>query len=60
MFGVFAVSVLHHVQEAIAKRGYDPGVVTCLPYPFVSALLLKAVWEAARQDRQPYATLAPA
>jgi hypothetical protein len=59
VFGVFAVTELHHVQEALGKGGYDAGVVTCIPYAFAGALLLKAVWDAARQGRQPMAVRSP-
>jgi hypothetical protein len=55
VFGVFAVTELHHVQEAIGKGGYDAGVLTCVPYAWAGALLLKAVWDAAQPERQPMA-----
>lgn len=43
LFGVFAVTELHHVVEALASRGYDPGVITCVPYAVVGGLLVAAV-----------------
>ena len=43
-FGVFGVTELHHVLEAFQKSGYDAGVVTCVPYAAVGALLVAAVW----------------
>ena len=55
VFGVFAVTELHHLQEAFTKGGYDAGVLTCVPYAWVGALLLKAVWDAAQPGRQPMA-----
>jgi hypothetical protein len=55
VFGVFAVSELHHLQEAFGKGGYDAGVLTCVPYAWVGALLLKAVWDAGQAERQPMA-----
>jgi hypothetical protein len=59
VFGVFAVSELHHLQEAFGKGGYDAGVLTCVPYAWVGGLLLKAVWDAARHERQPLAGRSP-
>src|SRR5262245_59525354 len=44
LMGVFGVSELHHVLEAVAKGGYDAGVITCVPYAYVGALLVGAVW----------------
>jgi uncharacterized membrane protein YeaQ/YmgE (transglycosylase-associated protein family) len=53
VFGVFGVTELHHLQEAFSKGGYDAGVITCIPYAVVGAMLVKAVWDAGRQDRVP-------
>jgi len=41
--GAFGVTELHHVVEAIANRSYDPGLITCVPYAIVGALLVAAV-----------------
>jgi hypothetical protein len=51
MLGVFGVAEIHHVAGALRKGGYDPGVVTCLPYAWVGALLVAAVWRELRQGR---------
>jgi hypothetical protein len=48
VFGVFAVTELHHLAEAFQKGGYDPGVLTCVPYAAVGALLVAAVWRALK------------
>lgn len=42
--GAFGITEIHHVIEALATRSYDPGVVTCIPYVMVGALLTAAVW----------------
>lgn len=43
LFGLFAVSEVHHIVEAVIKGGYDPGVITCVPYAIVGGLLLAAI-----------------
>ena len=50
IFGVFAATEVHHVLEAIQKGGYDPGVITCVPYAVVGALLVAAVWREFRRE----------
>jgi hypothetical protein len=42
--GVFSTGEIHHVVEVIVTRSYDPGVITCIPYAIVGALLTSAVW----------------
>ena len=44
LFGVFAVTELHHVVEAVLKGAYDPGLVTSIPYAVVCGLLIRAAW----------------
>ena len=44
LLGFFAVAEVHHVVQAIAKGGYDAGLVSCLPYAVVGAFLVRAVW----------------
>lgn len=44
VFGLFAVSELHHVLEVIAQGAYDPGVLTCLPYAWVGAQMVAETW----------------
>ena len=48
-FGLLGIQELHHVAESVAKGGYDAGVVTCVPYAVVGALLVAAVWREARR-----------
>ena len=44
IFGLFGAQEVHHVIESLQKGAYDPGVVTCVPYAVLGALLLSAVW----------------
>jgi len=46
MFGLFGAQEVHHVVEALAKGGYDAGVVTSIPYAAVGCLLVIEVWRA--------------
>jgi hypothetical protein len=47
-FGLFGASEVHHVIEAVAKGGYDPGVVTSIAYALVGYLLVAEVWRLRR------------
>src|SRR5262245_13270439 len=49
LFGLFGVSEAHHVIEALAKGGYDPGVVTSIVYAAVGSLMVAEVWREFRQ-----------
>jgi hypothetical protein len=49
LLGIFAATELHHVVEAMQKRAYDAGLLTCLPYAAVGALLVAAVWRELRR-----------
>jgi hypothetical protein len=49
IFGLFGAQEVHHVIESLRKGAYDPGVVTCLPYAALGALLLSAVWRAFKR-----------
>ena len=40
MFGLFGITEAHHWIEAIAKRGYDPGVVTSIAYVGVGLMIV--------------------
>src|SRR5262245_38114933 len=51
LLGTFAVTEIHHVVEAMGKGGYDAGVVTCVPYAILGALLVAAVWRELRAGR---------
>lgn len=53
-FGAFGVTEVHHLIEAVVKRAYDPGVVTCVPYAVVGGLLVVAVAQELG-GRQPIA-----
>jgi len=56
VLGLFAVTEAHHVFQALAKGGYDAGLVTCLPYAAVGGLLVAAVWRELRQGYGPAAS----
>jgi hypothetical protein len=49
LFGLFGLSEMHHVFEALAKGGYDAGVVTSIPYAVVGCWLLAEVWRVFRR-----------
>jgi hypothetical protein len=49
LFGLFGASEAHHVVEALAKGGYDAGVVTSIPYAVVGCLLVAEVWRELRR-----------
>jgi hypothetical protein len=48
LFGAFAASEAHHVVAALVKIGYDPGVLTSVPYSTLGCLLLVEVWRERR------------
>ena len=48
LFGLFGASEAHHVIEALAKGGYDAGVVTSIPYAAVGCLLVVEAWRELR------------
>jgi hypothetical protein len=50
LLGVFAVLELHHIVQALQKGGYDPGLLTCVPYAWVGALLVAAVWRELKRS----------
>jgi hypothetical protein len=47
-FGVMGAMEAHHVLEALAEGGYDPGVVTSFAYAWVGVLMTRAVWREYR------------
>lgn len=49
LFGLFGLSEAHHVVEALAKGGYDAGLVTSIPYALVGYLLIADVWREFRR-----------
>ena len=49
VFGLLGAGEGHHVIQAIVKGGYEPGLLTCVPYSWVGVLLLIAVWREHRQ-----------
>jgi len=51
VLGVFAVLELHHILQALQKGGYDAGLLTCVPYAWVGALLVAAVFREWKQGR---------
>lgn len=48
-FGIFGAAEIHHVLESVIERGYDPGVITSVPYAWAGALLVQAVWREYRR-----------
>jgi uncharacterized membrane protein YeaQ/YmgE (transglycosylase-associated protein family) len=50
IFGVFGATEVHHLIESLLKGAYDPGVITCVPYAAVGALLVAAVWREFRRE----------
>lgn len=52
LFGIFGVSEIHHIVEALVKGGYDAGVVTSIPYAAVGGFLLAEVWRELRRGRR--------
>jgi len=49
LFGLFGVHEAHHIVEAIAEGGYDPGLVTCVPYALAGYAMVKAVAQEYRR-----------
>ena len=47
-FGVLGAGEGHHVIQALAQGGYDPGLLTCVPYSWAGVLMLIAVWREYR------------
>ena len=58
LFGLFAVSEIHHFAESLMKGAYDPGVITCVPYALVGYLLVARVFRELRHRRPAVATQA--
>ena len=50
IFGVFGATEVHHLIESLLKGAYDPGVITCVPYAAVGALLVAAVWREFKRE----------
>jgi len=57
VFGLFGVHEAHHIAEAIGEGGYDPGLVTCVPYALAGYAMVKAV---VQECRLPVVTAAAA
>lgn len=45
VFGLFGAQEVHHVVESLNTRGYDAGVISCVPYAALGCLLVAAVWK---------------
>ena len=56
LFGLFGVQEVHHVIESLATRGYDPGLITCVPYAALGCLLVAAVCRAFTQQTRVVST----
>jgi hypothetical protein len=50
LFGAFGAQEVHHVFESLMKGGYDPGVITCVPYAIAGNLLITAVYQEFRRN----------
>jgi hypothetical protein len=53
IFGLMGACEAHHVIQAIVKGGYDPGLITCIPYSWVGVLMLIALWRGYRTLAAP-------
>lgn len=51
LLGLFGVTEIHHLVESLVKGRYDAGLITCVPYAIVGALLVTAVGRELRQPR---------
>lgn len=49
-FGVFGLTEVHHVVEALVRHAYDPGLVTSLGYVGLGAALFASVVFEWRRD----------
>lgn len=47
-FGLLGVSEAHHGIEALARGGYDPGLVTSLAYVGIGGWMLLELWRGRR------------
>jgi hypothetical protein len=56
LFGLLASQEFHHVFVAIGTRGYDPGLITGIPYAHAGNVLIKSAWQEFKRIR----TVAPA
>lgn len=52
VIGSIGAQEVHHVVEAVIRRGYDPGLVTSIPYAIVGNLLNMEVWREFQRSRQ--------
>lgn len=48
LFGLFAITEVHHIVDAMQKSAYDPGLITCVPYAIFGGLLIAAVLRALK------------
>jgi hypothetical protein len=60
MFGLMGAGEGHHVIQAIVQGGYDPGLLTCVPYSWLGVLMLIALWRERRNLAAPGNGPAPA
>ena len=51
ILGLFSALEVHHVVQAFANGGYDPGVITCIPYAIGGYLLVQSVWREFQRGR---------
>jgi hypothetical protein len=53
IFGLMGAGEIHHVFEALSEGGYDPGVMTSIPYFASGCGLMAAAWREWSASRQP-------
>lgn len=53
LFGFMGAMEIHHVLQAAAAWGYDPGLITCFVYSWTGCLLLREVWRQVQIERAP-------
>jgi hypothetical protein len=51
VFGLLSVGECHHVLRAIVGGGYNPGVLTSIPFAVIGWLLISSAWREHRQER---------
>jgi len=49
--GLLAMTEVHHLIDAISAGGYNPGIITAIPFIAFGVLLLRALVREHREDR---------
>jgi hypothetical protein len=50
IFGILSIGECHHVLRVVVTNGYNPGVLTSIPFTIVGVLLVSAVWRAYQKE----------